>query len=52
MKWLESIDIDGGSGKEALQVLISECKNLRASILEVTKQITTTITNRQLTRNK
>ena len=39
MRWLESIDLDGGSGKEALQVLISECKNLRASILKVTKQI-------------
>lgn len=39
IKWLESIDIDGGSGKEALLILISECKNLRASILKVTKQI-------------
>ncbi|MGZ8549867.1 MAG: IS110 family RNA-guided transposase [Chitinophagaceae bacterium] len=44
MVWLESIEIDGGSGKEALQVLISECKNLRISILEVTKLI------RQLSR--
>jgi transposase len=44
MLWLESIEIDGGSGKEALQVLISECKNLRISILEVTKLI------RQLSR--
>lgn len=39
MRWLENIDLDGGSGKEALQVLISECKNLRTSILKVTKQI-------------
>ena len=39
MIWLESIEIDGESGKEALQVLISECKNLRTSILKVTKQI-------------
>jgi len=39
LMWLESIEIDGGSGKEALQVLISECKNLRASILKITKQI-------------
>jgi transposase len=44
MIWLESIEIDGESGKEALQVLISECKNLRTSILEVTKLI------RQLSR--
>jgi transposase len=44
MIWLESIEIGGESGKEALQVLISECKNLRTSILEVTKLI------RQLSR--
>jgi transposase len=39
MSWLKSIEIDEGSGEEALNVLISECKNLRASILEVTRQI-------------
>ena len=39
MKWLESLDINDESGKESLSVLISECKNLRASILNVTKQI-------------
>jgi transposase len=39
MSWLESIEIDGGSGKESLQVLISECENLRASILKATRQI-------------
>lgn len=39
MSWLESLEIDRASGKEALDVLISECKNLRASILKVTKQI-------------
>jgi transposase len=39
MNWLESIEIDGESGKEVLQALISECKNLRTSILEVTKLI-------------
>jgi transposase len=39
ISWLESIEIDEGSGKEALNVLISECKNLRKSILEITKQI-------------
>jgi len=39
MIWLENIEIDGGSGKEALNVLISECKSLRASILAITKQI-------------
>lgn len=39
IKWLESIDFDDESGKEALQVLISECKSLRASILEITRQI-------------
>ena len=44
MLWLSSLEIDGGSGKEALQVLISECKNLRKSILDVTKLI------RQLSR--
>jgi transposase len=44
MLWLSSLEIDGGSGKEALQVLISECKNLRKSILNVTKLI------RQLSR--
>ena len=39
ISWLESLDIDGETGKEALQVLISECKNLRASILKVTRQV-------------
>jgi transposase len=39
MSWLESIDMGEESGKEALTVLISECKNLRASILNITKQV-------------
>lgn len=39
MNWLDSLEIDKGTGKEALQLLISECKNIRASILKVTKQI-------------
>jgi transposase len=39
MSWLESIDTGEESGKEALNVLISECKNLRASILNITKQV-------------
>jgi transposase len=39
MIWLESIDMGETSGKEALHVLISECKNLRASILNITKQV-------------
>jgi len=39
MIWLESMEIDNGSGKETLNTLISECKNLRGSILKVTKQI-------------
>ncbi len=39
MIWLESIDMGEESGKEALNVLISECKNLRISILNVTKQV-------------
>jgi transposase len=39
MLWLENLEIDNGSGKEALQVLISECKNLRISILSINKQI-------------
>jgi len=37
--WLEHLEIDNGSGKEALQVLISECKNLRISILSINRQI-------------
>jgi transposase len=39
VSWLENIDMGEESGKEALYVLISECKNLRASILNVTKQV-------------
>jgi len=39
MSWLESIDTGETSGKEALNVLISECKNLRSSILRITKQV-------------
>lgn len=39
MRWLESIDMGEESGKEALNVLILECKNLRASILNITKQV-------------
>jgi len=39
MIWLESLEIDQESGKEALQVLISEYKNLRIAMLKVTKQI-------------
>jgi transposase len=39
MIWLESIDLVEESGKEALNVLIAECKNLRISILNVTKQV-------------
>jgi|WetSurMetagenome_2_1015567.scaffolds.fasta_scaffold107026_1 transposase len=39
MIWLESLEIDNGSGKEALMVLITECKNLRISILSMNKQI-------------
>lgn len=39
MSWLESIDMGEESGKEALNVLISECKTLRTSILNITKQV-------------
>jgi transposase len=39
MEWLESLDMKDESGKESLSVLISECRNLRASILNVTKQV-------------
>jgi transposase len=39
MNWLESLEIAGESGNESLQILISEFKNLRASILKVTQQI-------------
>lgn len=39
MSWLESIDTGETSGKEALNVLISESKNLRSSILRITKQV-------------
>jgi transposase len=46
MIWLESIDMGEESGKEALNVLISECKNLRISILNVTNQV------RKLSRTK
>ena len=45
MLWLENLEIDNGSGKEALQVLISECKNLRKSVLQITKQIRTLSVN-------
>lgn len=39
MNWLESLEFDVESGKEALHLLISEFKNLRSSILKVTQQI-------------
>jgi transposase len=39
MSWLESLEFDVESGKEALHLLISEFKNLRSSILKVTQQI-------------
>ena len=39
MKWLENIDTGEESGKESLNILISECKNLRTSILKITKQV-------------
>jgi transposase len=39
MSWLESIDMGEESGKEALRVLISECKNLRSSIFNINKQV-------------
>ncbi len=39
MLWLEELEVDNGSGEEALKVLTSECKNLRISILSITKQI-------------
>jgi transposase len=39
MNWLESIDTGEESGKESLNILISECKNLRTSILKITKQV-------------
>jgi transposase len=39
MSWLESLDMGEESGKEAINVLISECKNLCASILNITKQV-------------
>jgi transposase len=39
MGWLERIDMGEESGKEALRVLISECKNLRSSILNITKKV-------------
>jgi len=39
IKWLESIDTGEESGKETLRVMISEVKHLRASVLDVTRQI-------------
>jgi len=50
MEWLESLDMKDKSGKESLSVLISECRNLRASILNVTKTGKTIITVRNLSR--
>lgn len=41
MIWLESLELDGETGKVALQLLISELTNLRTSILKVTQQIRT-----------
>ena len=39
MKWLENIPMPTSSGKASLNVLLTQSKNLRASILQVTKQI-------------
>jgi transposase len=39
MKWLESIDPGEESGKETLHVLIAESNHLRASILDITRQV-------------
>ena len=39
MQWLESIDTGEESAKETLQVLISESKHLRSSILDLNKQV-------------
>jgi transposase len=39
MDWLESIEMHEASAKKALMVLISESKNLRTSILNITKEI-------------
>lgn len=41
MIWLENLEIDNGPGKEALHILISECRNLRIAILKATKEIRT-----------
>ena len=39
--WLESLTLSQGSGNDSLKALIVEVKNLRASILELTKKIKT-----------
>jgi transposase len=39
MKWLESLKIDNASGKEAMNILLLECKTLRASILRLNREI-------------
>jgi transposase len=39
IKWLENLEGGSESGEETLNVLINEVKHLRASILEVTRQI-------------
>lgn len=39
VKWLESIELGTNSGKEALNMLIEECKNMRASKLKITRKI-------------
>jgi transposase len=39
MKWLEGIDTGDESGKKTLHVLIAESNHLRASILDITRQL-------------
>lgn len=37
--WLEKLEIDGASGKESLQILITEYMNLRGALLKVKREI-------------
>lgn len=39
VKWIESIELGSASGKEALSIFITECKNLRDAKLKITQKI-------------
>ena len=41
IKWIESIELGTPSGKDALSIFVTECKNLRDAKLKVTQKIKT-----------